>query len=34
MIPGAEATAAAVVLEYWTSAVPTVVWITIVLAGT
>ncbi|CAG9984980.1 unnamed protein product [Clonostachys byssicola] len=32
MIPGAEATAAAVVLEYWTSAVPTVVWITIVLA--
>lgn len=33
LIPGAEATAAAVVMEYWTTAVSSAVWITIVLAG-
>jgi amino acid transporter len=34
MLIATEATAAALIIEYWTEAVPVGVWIAIVLAGT
>lgn len=33
MIPPAEATASAVIMQYWTTKVPPAVWITIIIVG-